>query len=321
MRGVVCVQFGAEPVVQRLEAPHPGEGQVLVRQAWSGIGAGDALMAAGRPWLFRPIFRAMMGPSRVLGRDVAGVVEAVGEGVGSVAVGDRVVGEAACAWAERVVVAESALALVPEGVSLRDAGTLPVSALTALQGLRAGGIRSGARVLVVGASGGVGHFAVQIAAVLGARVTGVCSGSKAEIVRELGAERTIDHRSGSFTEEHGAFDLVLDLAGHEPLGACLRTLAAGGVYVSSAGSNGGRWLGSLPRLLQAAVWGWFDRRVKVLTTAATPEDFRTLLGWVEQGRVRPRIEEEVAPGEVGVALERMRAGVGAGKRVIRFDTG
>jgi NADPH:quinone reductase-like Zn-dependent oxidoreductase len=211
MHAVVSKTFGSVEVVPDAENPLPRAGHVLVRQLHSSICAGDALMAFGRPWLLRPVFSLMLRPP-ILGRDVAGVVEAVGAGVTSVAVGDPVVGEAGQAWAERVLVREGALARVPDGVSLRDAAALAVSGITALQGLRdVGDIKTGSHVLIVGASGGVGHLAVQIAVALGATVTGVCSAAKAERVRELGAAHIIDYTSASYVDPRNRFDLVLDL--------------------------------------------------------------------------------------------------------------
>lgn len=318
MEALVCERFGAAPVVRERDVGEPGRGQVRVRQAYSGVGAGDLLMAAGRPWLFRPVFAALLGRSGVLGREVAGVVEAVGDGVTGISVGDRVIGEVANAWAEQVLVDAGALAVVPEGVSLRDAGGLAVSAITALQGLRAGGVRPGASVLVVGASGAVGHFAVQLAADLGASVTGVCSAAKAESVRALGAERVLDYRKERYTDAIGAYDVVLDLAGDQPLGACLATLAPGGTYVSSAGSNGGWLLGPLPRLLLCAVRGLVDRRVVMLTTSPDPADLKELLTLVEQGRLKPGVTEELAPHDVAPSLSRLGTGSRAGKPLVRF---
>ncbi|MEZ4317216.1 MAG: NAD(P)-dependent alcohol dehydrogenase [Myxococcota bacterium] len=304
MRALVCEVFGARPVVREVDVPAVRPGFVLVRTQHSSVCAGDLLMVNGRPWLFRPVFTAMLGRPAVLGRDMAGVVEAVGDGVEGLSVGDSVIGEAGGAWAEQVLVPADACARVPAGVDLREAGTLPVSGLTALQGIRdAGRVQEGSRVLVVGASGGVGHFAVQIATALGARVTGVCSAAKAERVRELGAVDVIDHTRERFVDRRGAFDAVLDLSGAEPIGACLQTLAPGGVYVSSAGSNGGWLAGPLPRLLAAALRSLVDRSVVVLTTQANRADLTTLVQSLAEGRLRPWIGTDTHLAGLPTVLE------------------
>ena len=321
MRAIISKTYGESEVASNASIPAPGPKQVRVRQVYSSIGAGDALVAAGRPRLFRPVFSLMLRPP-ILGRDVAGIVEAVGEGVTSVAVGDRVVGEAGQAWGELVVVGEGALARVPDSVSLRDATTLAVSGITALQGIRkAGEMKAGSRVLVVGASGGVGHLAVQIAATLGATVTGVCSGAKAERVRQAGAVHIIDYAGASYVDVPERFDVVFDLVGDRSISDCLRLLTADGVYVSSAGSNGGSWLGPLPRMLQAALRGLFDRRIRVLAAEARSADFHTLLAMVAEGQLRPWIGEELGLADVPDAVKRQLAGEVSGKTVIRFGSG
>lgn len=320
MRAVVLDSFGSPLVVQNMPTPTIGHGRIRVRQAYSTLSGGDALMAAGRPWLFRPVFRAMLRPA-ILGRDVAGVVTEVGPGVSGVQVGDRVVGEAGQAWAEEVVIATGAAALVPESVSLRQASTLAVSGVTALQGLRAAGVRSGSRVLVVGASGGVGHLAVQIASAWGAAVTGVCSGAKAARVREAGAERVVDYRSERFVDLDLAYDAILDLSGRTPLSACIGRLAQGGVYVCAAGSNGGALLGPLPRMLHCGLRSIVDGRVKVLGASVQPDDLSTLLDMVGRGEVEPWIGGEVGPSGVWDALGQLVAGAGIGKTVVKWTGG
>ncbi len=313
MQAIVCERFGQAPVIRSMPDPVPGRGQVRVRQHFSSINAGDELMNAGRPIAFRPVFAAMLRPP-ILGRDVAGVIDAVGPGVEGLQVGDRVMGEAGGAWAEKVLLGVDALAVVPDGVQLRDAAALPVSGLTALQGLAE--VRQGSEVLVVGASGNVGHLAVQIAADRGARVTGVCSARNVEFVRSLGAASVLDYETTDFTDRTDAWDVVFDLAGTASIGACVARLRPGGTYVSSAGSNGGPWLGPLPRLLAAALRSVFDRRVRVLTVTPDPTDLQALLELVREGRLSPR--SEVLPlDEVPQAMAGTRR-AGAGKQVVGF---
>ena len=320
MNAVVCRSFGEMPVVEALTALEPGPGQVRVRQEGSAVSAGDWMIARGRPWVMRPVFARMMGPApRILGLDVAGVIDRVGEGVEGWSVGDRVAGEVARAWAEQVLADPAALARIPDGVDALQAGTLPVSGLTALQGLRdAAAVRPGERVLVNGASGGVGHFAVQVARVLGAEVTAVCSASKADLASACGATEVIDHRRAAFVDQKARWDVVFDLVGNFPVGACLGALRPGGRYVSSSGGErGGAVLGPLPRLLHVAVRGLFDGRLKVLAATPRTADLATLLGWVAQGTLTPHLGHVVPLEEAARGLELLGDGQARGKTAIR----
>ncbi len=302
MRALLFDRFGDPPRLGELPDPAPGPGEVRVRQAWSSISAGDRLMGAGRPWLLRPAFWAALRPP-VLGRDVAGVVEAVGPGVLGFGPGDRVVGEAGAAWAERVCVPVARLARVPDGVPLRAVGALPVAGCAALQGLRPEGLRDGACVLILGASSAVGAIALQLAAAAGAEAWGACRPSAADRVRGLGAAGVIapDPRawgSGPPGVKRG-WDLILDLHGTAPLGALRAPLSPAGACVSSAGELGGAWLGPLPRFAAFALTGLIDRRMRVLASAATAADLTTLVDAVAAGRLRVPLGATLEPDEVG----------------------
>ena len=320
MRAVVCTSFGSPPVLQTVPEVTPGPRQVRIRQLSSAISAGDWLISQGRPWVFRPVFSMMLRPGPpILGLDVSGVIDAVGEEVTGWAPGDRVIGEHAHAWAEHTLADPATLARIPDGVDPLLAGTLPVSGITALQGLRdAGAVQPGERVLINGASGGVGHFAVQIARILGAEVTGVCSAAKAARVRALGAEAVLDYRTEAFTDRKGEWDVIFDLAGSAPVAACLGALRPGGRYVASAGHNGGPLLGPLPRILAVALRGLVDRRVKMHTVSPSAEDLSTLLGWVAAGSLRPHLERVVPLAGAPGGLQALGAGEVTGKIAVQI---
>jgi len=315
MNAVVCRTFGAAPVLEAVSVPTPKPGTVRIRTLASAISAGDWLMAHGSPWVIRPVFAGMLRPGPpVLGLDVAGVIEAVGEGVEGWAVGDRVAGELSHAWAEQVVADPKRLARIPEGVSPLVAAALPVSGVAALQGIRdAAAVKPGDKVLVVGASGGVGHLAVQVACALGAAVTGVCSAGKADLVRECGAVEVIDYAVEDFTDRKGTWDAVFDLVGSQPLAACLETLRPGGRYVLGAGRVGGPLLGPLPLILGTAVRGLFDARVKGFAASPSVADLDTLLAWAADGTVAPHLGHVVPLSEAARGLRLVGEGKACGK--------
>ncbi|MCB9693802.1 MAG: NAD(P)-dependent alcohol dehydrogenase [Alphaproteobacteria bacterium] len=312
MRAITSVAWGRIEMAD-LPEPLPGTGQIRVRQEASGIGAGDVLMAAGRPWIARPAFAAMLRPP-ILGRDVVGVVDAVGPGVTGFAVGDRVLGEGPHAWAEAVVLDVGCAAHLDPGIPAEVAAALPVSGVTALQALRMAGVRQGSRLVVVGASGGVGHLALQLGVHVGADVTAVCSAAHHDRMRGLGATAALDYRDVHWTDR-GPWDAVLDLAGERPMGACLASLSPDGVYVSSAGTNGGPVLGPLPRLLGVALRGRFDRRATVLAASPRTEDLAIVAEHVRTGVIVPWISRVVAPEDVHEALDAHPGG----KQVVSFS--
>lgn len=321
MKAVVFEGFGRPLAAREVATPAIGARTVLVRQQFSSICAGDLLVYEGRPLVARPAFALMLRPP-VLGREVAGRVEAVGEGVVGLKVGDLVAGEVPHAWAEQVAAEEGALTKIPEVVDPKVAALLTVSGMTALQGMRdLAHVERGDRVLVCGASGGVGHLAVQIARALGAEVTAVCSASKADRVRALGANEVIDYRKEDFTARRGAWNVIFDLAGDKPLSACLGALAEGGIYVSSAGTNGGRWLGPLPRIVQVAARGVWDKRARMLASSSKSDDLALLMRMVAEGSLRPHIDSELPFEEASEGLSLLREGKIFGKCSLRVASG
>jgi NADPH:quinone reductase-like Zn-dependent oxidoreductase len=242
--------------------------------------------------------------------DVAGEVVSVGAKVTRVRVGDAVFGETHGTFAEYAALSEARLAHKPEAVSFEQAATLPVAGCTALQGLRdAAQVKPGKRVLINGASGGVGSFAVQIARALGAEVTAVCSARNVARARALGAAQVIDYGVSDFADAEQTYDAIFDLVGWTPLRRCLARLRPHGVYVSSAGR--------IARVLEAAIASlWPRSRVKLLTTNANPEDLATLASMTERGLITPEIDRYHPLEELPQALRTQGLGHARGKSVV-----
>jgi NADPH:quinone reductase-like Zn-dependent oxidoreductase len=312
MRAAVRDRYGtAERVeLRRLPVPVPGPGQVRLRVHASSLNAADAFFLAGRPYPLRLMIGLVRPTQPVLGIDVAGVVEAVGPGVTRLVVGDRVFGEARGAYAEAVVAPEAHLAHAPRSLSLEQSATLPIAGLTAFQALTTtAAVQPGQRVLINGAAGGVGSFAVLMAKALGAEVTAVSSGASAAFVRGLGADHVVDYTREDFSQTTRRYDVVLDLVGSAPLTRCLRLLTPTGVYVCSVGRLG--WL------LRAALVSLVSRgRVKVLSSVARAESLARLAAWVDAMGLAPPIERRWALESAREALAAQCAGRTRGKAVV-----
>lgn len=317
MRAVVQRRYGGpeELAVADVAAPTPGPGEVLVRVRAAGVDRGTWHLMVGLPLMIRP-FLGLRGPRQpVPGRDVAGVVEAVGDGVTSVEVGDEVIGTARGSFAELATVPLTRLARKPAGLDFAAAATLPVSGLTALQAVRdVGRVRAGQQVLVIGASGGVGAYAVQIAAAYGAEVTAVCSAGKADLVRSLGAQHLLDYAHEEVDDEGPRFDVVLDIAGNRPLSVLRRALQPSGTLVIVGGEHGGRWLGGMHRQLWAAALSPLVRqRLTSLVSRERGEDMAVLAELVESGRLSPVVDRTYTLDEAAKALAHLEAGHVRGK--------
>jgi NADPH:quinone reductase-like Zn-dependent oxidoreductase len=285
----------------------------MVRVHASSINKGDWHAVAGRPWLVRPAFGLMRPRAATPGRDVAGVVEEVGPGVTRLAVGDPVVGELdQRAWAAWACASENELAVKPPEVAFDAAATLPVAGVTALQGLRDHGkLHAGEKVLVNGASGNVGTFAVQIARVLGAEVTAVCSTRNVETAARIGAEHVVDYTRTDFTATDERYDLVFDIAASRPLGACTRLLTPSGRYLACSGKLG--------RVAQVAMTSTWNRHVVGAWVAkANAADLELLMRWMVEGRIEPVIERVIGLDELPRAVREAGEGHGQGKTVVRM---
>lgn len=320
MQAVVQHRYGGPDTLryQQIALPAVPPNQVLIRVRAASVNAADALLMRGRPFLMRPAFglRGPRTPAR--GRDVAGEVTAVGAKVTGFAVGDRVFAEVeAGSFAEFTVARPQRLAILPDGLDFVPAATVPLAATTALQALRdAGRVTANTRVLVIGAAGGVGCYAVQIALALGAEVTGVCSVDRAALVRSWGAFRVIDYRTEDFTAGHGTWDVILDLVGDRSIGDCCRALSRTGTLVLASG-NGGRWLGPIPRMLAGLLRGLVSRRrIRPFAAVARGSDLAEVGRLIETGAVTPVVARTYPLADTAAALADFERGNTGGKLVI-----
>lgn len=322
MRALVQQGYGGPEVLTAgtTTRPTPGEGEVLVHVHAAAIDRGTWHMMTGRPYLMRILGFGFSTPKDpVAGLDLAGTVVEVGPGVTRWHVGDRVFGIGRGSFAEYARAHQDKLAAIPERASFDEAAVLGVSGITAVQAIDAAKIVAGDRVLVIGASGGVGSYAVQIAKALGAEVTGVCSTAKVEHVRGLGADHVIDYRTQDFTADAARYDVVLDLGGNTSLSRLRRVMAATGRLVFVGGENGGDWTGGFGRVIGAMLLGMFVKQRFVMVGSKEHYSFleRVAALW-EAGKVRAPIVRAIGLTEIAGALGDMEAGNVAGKIVVRI---
>ncbi|MFD3539012.1 NAD(P)-dependent alcohol dehydrogenase [Streptomyces sp. NPDC058662] len=321
MKAIVHDVYGP-PDVMRLEEidrPEPGPGEVLVRVRAAGVDPGVWHLMAGMPYAIRAAGFGLRAPKdRVRGLDVAGEVAAVGPGVTRFRTGDEVYGNAEGSFAEYARAKEGRLAPKPANLSFEEAAAVPVSGCTALKAVRDGGpLGAGRSVLVLGASGGVGSFAVQLAKNLGAHVTGVCSAGKADLVRSLGADEAVDYARADPTDGSRRHDLVLDAAGNRSLTALRRSLTADGTLVIIGGEGGGRWIGGNDRQLRAMLLSPFLRqRLRALAATVHHRDLLILTELIEAGSLRPAVDRTYPLAEVPDAVRHLREGRARGKLVV-----
>ncbi len=323
MRAIVRRRYGTPDVLTlgEIERPVAGDADALVRVQAAGANVGDHHIVTGKPYLIRlSSFGGLLRPRhRVPGATMAGVVEAVGAKVTAFRPGDEVFGQAAIgAFAEYVVVPAAHIAAKPSNLSFEEAAAVPWAA-TALQGLRdAGGLVAGQRVLIHGASGGVGTWAVQIAKALEASVTAVCSTRNVEMVRSLGADDVIDYSKEDFVARRVPFDVMLDLVGDRSLSDCQKVLSREGTYVACAG-GGGDWFGPLFRLTGMLVASLFtSRRLKTFVMSPSQTDLLFLKALVETGKAKPIIERRYPLSEAADALRGVGEGHARGQTVLRI---
>lgn len=321
MEAVVQAGYGGAEVLRtgRVERPKPGTHEVLVRVRAAGMDRGTWHLMTGRPYLVRLVSGLTKPKQGVPGLDVAGVVVEVGAGVTRFKVGDEVFGIGRGSFAQFTVAREDKLALKPAGLTFAQAAVSGVSALTALQSLEAGRVTKGERVLIIGASGGVGTWAVQLAKLLGAEVTAVCSGAKAELVRALGATTVIDYRTTDFTQA-GQYELILDMGGNTALSKLRRVLTPTGRLVFVGGENGGDWSAGFGRQLWAMVLAPFVKQRFVPFMAKEHfVDLERLSTWLAAGALRPVLDRECPLREVPAAMRDLEAGRVRGKVAITID--
>ena len=306
MQAIVQRRYGRADALQleHIARPEVRDGEVLVRVRAASVNYADWIYTTGRPLIARLAFGLRAPRSIVRGRDVAGTVEAVGAGVTRFRPGDAVYGEVdGGSFAEFTCAPESHLAAKPANLSFEQAAAVPVAARAALQGLREGGrLQPGQNVLINGASGGVGTFAVQIAKAFGATVTAVCSPRNANLLSSLGADHIVDYTHEDFTRNGLQYDLILDNIGNHSLTALRRALTPRGTLVLSAGT-GGRILGPLPRMLRAlALSPLIGQNLRTFAVAPLTESLDTLRGLIESGQVTPAIDRNFPLGEMPDAL-------------------
>jgi NADPH:quinone reductase-like Zn-dependent oxidoreductase len=321
MKAIVRDRYGSADVLHlsQVEVPEVGDDEVLVRVHAAGLERGAWHVMAGLPYLLRAAGYGLRTPKVTgLGSELAGVVEAVGPSVTGLRPGDAVFGTCSASFAEYASTEPDKLARMPANVSFEQAAAVPVSAVTALQALRDHGrVRAGQRVLVIGASGGVGTFAVQIAKALGAHVTGVSSTQKVDLVRSLGADHVIDYTRTDITDGGQRYDVVLDIGGNRPLSRLRRVLTHDGTLVIVGGEGGGRWTGGIHRQLGAIVLSPFVRQ-RLGTFIAKPNstDLDALRAFIEAGSVTPAVDRVIALDQVPDAIRDLTAGRVRGKIII-----
>lgn len=324
MRAMARDHYGEPDVLslRELPTPSPGPGEVLVRVRAAAVTIGDHHVITGRPYLVRVSpFGGLPRPRHAVpGGCLSGVVEALGAGVTTLAIADEVLGEALHgAFGELAVVPVDRLTRKPASLSFEEAAAVPW-ATAALQGLRdAGALRAGQRALVIGASGGVGTWAVQIAKALDAHVTAVCSTRHVARMRALGADEVIDYQHQDFARGAQPYDVVFDLVGNRALSECRAVLAPRGTYVAGSGA-GGDWLGPLPALAWLATQNLFTRqRLVGLFADPNAKDLTELVRLIETRGLRPTLERVVPLAELPAALRLVGEGHSAGQTVVRVS--
>ena len=326
MKAIVQTEYGSADVLrlENVDRPVVSDNGVLVRVHAAAVHAGDWHLMRGTPFIIRLMFGGLLKPKiRIPGTDIAGRVEAVGQNITAFGPGDEVFGDLSesgfGAFAEYVCTPEKALALKPTNLTFEQAATVPVSALAALQGLRdAGQLQSGQTVLINGASGGVGSFAVQIAKAWGAIVTGVCSPSKAEMVRSLGADHVLDYAQATVPQNRQQYDLIFDAAAYRSVFDYRPVLAPKGTYVLVGGSTA--------RLFQVLLFGPLiskivGRKVVCLTSKPNPDDLRVLKTLIEAGKIVPYVDQCYSLSEVPLAIRRLEQRQVQGKIAISLRDG
>jgi len=326
MRAIVQEAYGSAGVLHETRIPRPaiGENEVLVKVRAAGLDRGTWHITSGLPYALRLVYGFRAPKQPVPGLDLAGTVEAVGPKVTRFVVGDHVFGSGKGSFAEYASAQESHLALKPASISFEQAAAVPVSACTALIALRAGGmdpvkglVSKDLRVLITGASGGVGSYAVQLAKAAGAQVAGVASTAKVDLVRALGADHVIDYTTQDFVDGTERYDVIIDIAGNPSVARLRRSLTPAGTAVITGGEEGGSWTGSLDRQLRAvALSPFIKQRLTMIVGVQTAGDLEYLAGLLDEGTISPAIDRTYPLEQVPEAMRYFGAGNARGKVVI-----
>jgi NADPH:quinone reductase-like Zn-dependent oxidoreductase len=320
VKAIVRRRYGSTDVLEFGDVDQPviGSREVLVRVRAAGLDRGVWHVMTGLPYLGRLAFGLRTPRNPVLGMDVAGVVEAVGAEVTALRPGDEVFGTGNGAFAEYAAVREDRCAVMPTGLTFEEAAALPTSAVTALQALRnQGRVQPGQRVLVIGAGGGVGSYAVQLAKAFGAHVTAVVSTSKLDLVASIGADEAVDYTVTDIAAGGQHYDLVLDVAGNRPVRELRRVLAPRGTLVFVGGEEGDRVTGGMGRQLRAALLSIVIRqRMRSFVAVTRTPDLETIRELVGTGAVRPAIDRSYPLADVPQAIRDLVEGRIRGKAVV-----
>ena len=320
MKAIAYDKYGPPHVLglKEIDKPVVNDDDVLVRVHAASLNPYDWHFMTGLPYVARLEFGLLKPKQKTLGGDVAGSVEAVGKSVTELGRGDEVFGWCEGAFAEYAAVSEDALALKPADLTFEQAAGVPLAAGTALQGLRDyGQIQEGHKVLINGASGGVGTFAVQIAKAFGAEVTGVCSTRNVDIVRSIGADHVVDYTHEDFTQGTELYDLMFDNVGNRSPSECRRVLTLKGVYIANFGQPEHRWLGPLAQMLRMLVMSRFvSQKMTTFTAKESKEDLVFLKELIEAGKVTPIIDRTYPLNKVPEAIRYLEEGHAQGKVVI-----
>jgi NADPH:quinone reductase-like Zn-dependent oxidoreductase len=323
MKTIVYSNYGSPDVLkcEEIEKPTPGDYEVLIKVCAASVNPVDWHFMRGTPYFLRIPAGLLKPKDRRLGVDVAGQVEAVGRNVTHFKPGDEVFGACRGAFAEYVCTSELALAMKPDNVTFEQAATACVAALTALQGLRdKGKIQPGQKVLINGAAGGVGTFAVQIAKWFGADVAGVCSTKNMDMVRSIGADRIIDYSQEDFTKSGQRYDLIFDCVGNHSLSACRYVLNPKGIYIAVGGPSGRWMIGTLARAIIAPVLSRFvSQKLVMVLMRRSKEDLAIMGELMESGRVTPVIDKRYRLSEVPQAIRYLEEGHARGKVIITME--
>ena len=320
MKAIVYHEYGSPDVLryEEIEKPTPASDQVLIKVRAASVNPYDWHFMRGTPYAVRIISGLRKPKSPQLGADVAGQVEAVGVSITHFKPDDHVFGICKGAFAEYACAPESSLAIKPDNATFEQAASVPIAGLTALQALRdKGKIQPGQKVLINGASGGVGTFAVQIAKSFGADITGVCSTRNIKMVQSIGADRVIDYTQEDFTKSAQRYDLFLDCVGNHPLSACRRVLNPKGIYVGAGGQSDPWMLGPIARMFQGLALSAFgSRKIVGIFAKAKREDLTTLSDLIQCGKVTPVIDRCYALSELPEAIRYLEQGHAQGKVTI-----
>jgi NADPH:quinone reductase-like Zn-dependent oxidoreductase len=323
MKAIVHDRYGGPEVLEfrDIDQPTPTDNQVLVQVQAAGIHRGDWHIMTGLPYMIRlavPTLGLRRPKTPVLGMDVAGTVEAVGTQVTRFQPGDAVFGWCDGAFAEYACAAEDHFAAKPAALSFEEAAVVPISGFAALQAVRdVGEVQTGQQVLVIGAAGAVGWFAVQLAKAFGAQVTGMAGTTQVELVRSVGADDVIDYTREDVTDGTRQWDVIIDTGGRRTLAQLRRALTPTGTLVIVGGEGGGRWMGGFLRNLRAPLVSRFvGQRLRMLVSKERQEDLQVLGELIEAGKLRPLIGRTYPLGEVPEAMRALEAGTTRGKIAI-----